>query len=43
MSCMSESGHMLVAEDAPADAYFVQRAFRRAGLQVVLHFATVRK
>jgi CheY-like chemotaxis protein len=35
---MSDSGHLLVAEDDPTDAYFFQRAFRRAGLPVVLHF-----
>jgi CheY-like chemotaxis protein len=38
MSSMSEFGHILVAEDDPTDAYFFQRAFRRAGLPVVLHF-----
>jgi len=27
-----------VAEDDPTDAYFFQRAFKRAGLPVVLHF-----
>lgn len=35
---MSESGHLLVAEDDPTDAYFFQRAFRRAGIPVRLHF-----
>ena len=35
---MSESGHILVAEDDPTDAYFFQRAFRRAGIPVTLHF-----
>ena len=35
---MSESGHILVAEDDTTDAYFFQRAFKRAGLPVVLHF-----
>jgi CheY-like chemotaxis protein len=35
---MNESGHILVAEDDPTDAYFFQRAFKRAGLPVVLHF-----
>jgi len=35
---MSESGHILVAEDDPTDAYFFQRAFKRAGLPVMLHF-----
>jgi CheY-like chemotaxis protein len=38
MSSMSESGHILVAEDDTTDAYFFQRAFRRAGLPVALHF-----
>jgi CheY-like chemotaxis protein len=35
---MSESGHILVAEDDLTDAYFFQRAFSRAGLPVLLHF-----
>ena len=35
---MTGSGHILVAEDDPTDAYFFQRAFKRAGLPVVLHF-----
>ena len=35
---MSESAHILVAEDDPTDAYFFQRAFRRAGLPITLHF-----
>ena len=35
---MSNSGHILVAEDDPTDAFFLQRAFRRAGIQVELHF-----
>jgi CheY-like chemotaxis protein len=35
---MSESGHILAAEDDPTDAYFFQRAFKRAGLPVLLHF-----
>ena len=35
---MSESGNILVAEDDPTHAYFFQRAFERAGLQVLLHF-----
>jgi CheY-like chemotaxis protein len=35
---MSETGHILVAEDDPTDAYFFQRAFRRAGLPVTMHF-----
>jgi CheY-like chemotaxis protein len=38
MSSMSESGHILVAEDDPTDAFFFQRAFKRAGLPVLLHF-----
>lgn len=35
---MSELGHILVAEDDPTDAYFFERAFKRAGLPVSLHF-----
>ena len=35
---MSDSGHILVAEDDPTDAYFFQRAFKRAGIPVTLHF-----
>jgi CheY-like chemotaxis protein len=35
---MNEHGHILVAEDDPTDAYFFQRAFKRAGLPVLLHF-----
>lgn len=35
---MNQSGHILVAEDDPTDAYFFQRAFNRAGLPVTLHF-----
>jgi CheY-like chemotaxis protein len=35
---MNDSGHILVAEDDPTDAFFFQRAFRRAGLPVALHF-----
>jgi CheY-like chemotaxis protein len=35
---MTRSGHILVAEDDPTDAYFFQRAFKRAGLPVALHF-----
>ena len=38
MHGMSEYGHILVAEDDPTDAYFFERAFRRAGLPVTLHF-----
>jgi CheY-like chemotaxis protein len=37
---MSELGHILVAEDDPTDAYFFERAFRRAGLPVALHFVS---
>ena len=37
---MSDSGHILVAEDDPTDAYFFERAFRRAGLPVALHFVS---
>jgi CheY-like chemotaxis protein len=35
---MSDSGHILVAEDDQTDAYFFQRAFNRAGIPVTLHF-----
>ncbi len=35
---MSEHGHILVAEDDPTDAFFLQRAFNRAGVPVILHF-----
>ena len=35
---MNASGHILVAEDDPTDAFFFQRAFTRAGLPVTLHF-----
>jgi CheY-like chemotaxis protein len=38
MAIMSSSGHILVAEDDPTDAFFFQRAFRRAGIPVTLHF-----
>ncbi len=38
MSSMTESGHILVAEDDPTDAYFFERAFRRTGIPVTLHF-----
>jgi CheY-like chemotaxis protein len=38
MNDMSDSGHILVAEDDPTDAYFFQRAFKRAGIPVMLHF-----
>jgi CheY-like chemotaxis protein len=33
-----ERGHILVAEDDPTDAFFLQRAFNRAGVPVILHF-----
>ena len=35
---MNVSGHILVAEDDPTEAYFFERAFKRAGLPVMLHF-----
>ncbi|HVM49704.1 MAG TPA: response regulator [Candidatus Acidoferrum sp.] len=35
---MSTSGNILVAEDDATDAFFFQRAFRRAGIPVNLHF-----
>ena len=35
---MTQSGHILVAEDDSTDAYFFQRAFNRAGIPVTLHF-----
>jgi CheY-like chemotaxis protein len=35
---MNEYGHILVAEDDPTDAYFFERAFKRAGIPVTLHF-----
>jgi DNA-binding response OmpR family regulator len=38
MNGMNEPGHILVAEDDPTDAYFFERAFKRAGIPVVLHF-----
>jgi CheY-like chemotaxis protein len=38
MHTMNEAGHILVAEDDPTDAYFFERAFRRAGIPVALHF-----
>ena len=34
---MNDSGHILVAEDDLTDAYFFQRAFKRAGIPVMLH------
>jgi hypothetical protein len=38
MMSMSSAGHILVAEDDTTDAFFLQRAFRRAGIPVTLHF-----
>jgi CheY-like chemotaxis protein len=38
MNDMNHAGHILVAEDDTTDAYFFQRAFRRAGIPVMLHF-----
>ena len=35
---MTEAGHILVAEDDPTDAYFLERAFKRAGIPVTLRF-----
>ena len=35
---MSKPGNILVAEDDPTDAYFFQRAFKRAGIPVELYF-----
>jgi len=35
---MTEAGHILVAEDDPTDAFFLQRAFKRTGIPVTLHF-----
>lgn len=35
---MNGPGHILVAEDDLTDAYFFERAFRRAGIPVTLHF-----
>jgi CheY-like chemotaxis protein len=37
---MNDSGHILVAEDDPTDAFFLQRAFKRAGIPVTLHFVS---
>jgi CheY-like chemotaxis protein len=34
---MDASGHILVAEDSAVDAFFLQRAFNRAGMAVALH------
>jgi CheY-like chemotaxis protein len=35
---MNQAGHILVAEDDSTDAFFLQRAFDRAGIPVALHF-----
>jgi CheY-like chemotaxis protein len=35
---MNTTGHILVAEDDTADAFFFQRAFKRAGIPITLHF-----
>lgn len=35
---MNKTGHILVAEDDTSDAFFFQRAFKRGGLPVSLHF-----
>ena len=35
---MSEPGHILVAEDDLTDVFFLERAFKRAGIPVTLHF-----
>ena len=35
---MSEIGSILVAEDDPTDAFFLQRAFAKAGVSISLHF-----
>jgi CheY-like chemotaxis protein len=35
---MTNSGRILVAEDDPTDAFFLQRAFSKAGISVKLHF-----
>ncbi len=34
----SKPGHILVAEDDTTDAFFLQRAFNRAGIPLTLHF-----
>ncbi len=33
-----KTGHILVAEDDTTDAFFLQRAFKRAGVPLTLHF-----
>ncbi|HOX59522.1 MAG TPA: response regulator [Candidatus Paceibacterota bacterium] len=35
---MNDVGHILVAEDDPTDSYFLERAFKRAGIPIALHF-----
>ncbi len=35
---MSQAGHILVAEDDTTDAFFLQRAFKRTGIPITLHF-----
>ncbi len=35
---MEKTGHILVAEDDPTDAFFFERAFKRAGIPVKLQF-----
>ena len=35
---MKRTGHILVAEDDPTDAFFFERAFKRAGIPVKLKF-----
>ncbi len=35
---MNDMRHILVAEDDTADAFFFQRAFKRAGIPITLHF-----
>jgi DNA-binding response OmpR family regulator len=35
---MDRNGHILVAEDDATDAFFLQRAFKRSGIPVTLHF-----
>lgn len=37
---MRQTEHILVAEDDASDAFFLQRAFSRAGIPVTLHFVT---
>src|SRR5437660_1642812 len=35
---MNKPAIILVAEDEPTDAFFLERAFKRAGVPVILHF-----